>query len=187
MTSSPYRSPYYRVLGVLLDYPCADFARVLAEAEDFLSRPPACEREGVAGVRATVRWMQHLAPLELERIYVQTFDLTPAHSLHLTAHLLEEQDRRRGPALIRLRQHYEISGLNLLGGELPDYLPAVLEFAATLGEQASATFLDDADPALEILERNLHRSKSAYAQLVTGIRMAVHSSMATAGITAEGS
>lgn len=187
MVAPLYRTPYYRVLGVLLDYPCAGFAEVLQEAEQFLRQRPICDRDGLPGVLATVRWMRGLAPLELERTYVQTFDLTPAHSLHLTAHLLEEQDRRRGPALIRLRQHYEISGLGLLGGELPDYLPAVLEFAAMLGERASAMFLAEADAAIEILERNLRRSRSAYAQLVTGVRMAVHTGVGAPAITAEGS
>ena len=39
--------------------------------------------------------------------------------------------RDRGPAMIDLAQTYEKAGLYLAPGELPDYLPAVLEFIST--------------------------------------------------------
>lgn len=175
MKAPVYRSPYYRVLGVLLDYPGNDFTELLGEVTEFLNVRAKRNGEEVAPVLATIHWMQSLSLLDLEQTYVHTFDLTSKHSLNLTAHLLDEQDRRRGPALIRLREHYENAGFHMVDGELPDYLPAVLEYAATLDEAAAATFLAEGDEALEILEHNLCESKSPYAALVTAVRGSVRS------------
>ena len=175
MKAPVYRSPYYRVLGVLLDYPGNEFTEILGEVSAFLQDRATHDGGDVAAVLATVHWMQSLPLLDLEQLYVHTFDLTSKHSLNLTAHLLDEQDRRRGPALIRLREHYEMAGFHMIDGELPDYLPAVLEYAATLDEAAAATFLAEGDDALEILEHNLCGSKSPYAALVTAVRGSVRS------------
>ena len=173
MTASLFRSPYYRVLSALLEYPGPEFDQVLQESEAFLGSPEGLRQPGAKLVLGVVEWMRKCDPMELQQIYVRTFDLTSAHSLHLTSHLLEEQDRRRGPALIRLRQHYEVSGLQLVKGELPDYLPAVLEFAATLGEESAVCILEQAEEALTILERNLQESGSQYSPLFTATCLAI--------------
>ena len=173
MTTPLFRSPYFRVLSALLEYPGQEFEQVLQESEAFLSSPEGLRQPGVELVRGVIEWMRHSDPMELQQIYVQTFDLTSAHTLHLTAHLLEEQDRRRGPALIRLKQHYDVSGLRLNTGELPDYLPAVLEFAATLGEESALCILEQAEDALTILENSLRESGSKYSPLLTAICLAI--------------
>ena len=87
--------------------------------------------------------------------YVQTFDMTPEHDLHLTHHLFGD-DRGRGPALIDLSEHYKGMGLELEKGEIPDYLPLILEFVSTLDEMQARVFLGDAAKVLKVLAG--HRS-----------------------------
>jgi hypothetical protein len=60
----------------------------------------------------------------------ELFDRGRATSLHLFEHV-HGDSRDRGPAMIDLAQTYEKAGLFLAEGELPDYLPVVLEFAST--------------------------------------------------------
>lgn len=183
MNAESIRNPLCRVLAVLLDYPGEHFARVLDETETFLGCEPAprpvCEQ-----ILSVLRWMRGQDPTALQETYVQTFDLTPRNALHLTAHLLEEQDRRRGPALIRLADHYRAAGLRIAAGELPDYLPAILEFASMLEPQAAAGFLAEADQALAVLEDNLRSGGSPYALLVDAVRHVAPSSDATPAVAA---
>jgi nitrate reductase delta subunit len=51
-------------------------------------------------------------------------------------------------------------------GELPDYLPLMLEYVATLDEMQSRVFLGDAGKVLRALAANLEKAGSPYAKLV---------------------
>ena len=70
-----------------------------------------------------IAWAQALPFTELQEHYVKTFDLTPDNALYLTHHLFEEQDRARGPALVKLSEYFQAQGFAIEHGELPDYLP----------------------------------------------------------------
>ena len=172
MKDPSFRTPFYRLLAVLIDYPGAQFGEILAEAEAFLASARGPQAQCADGVLEVIGWMRGQSLLDLQKSYVETFDLTPANSLHLTFHLLEEQDRRRGGTLIGLLQHYAASGLRLARGELPDYLPAVLEYASTLDERAASRFLATAEEALKTLEHNLLAAHSPYATLIRAARTA---------------
>ncbi len=79
-------------------------------------------------------------PYGVQEEYVATFDFHKRASLHLS-YFRDGDRRQRGATLLGLKRRYREAGLELTGGELPDYLPAILEFAAFApGEDA------DADP-----------------------------------------
>ena len=61
--------------------------------------------------------------------YVALFDRGRATSLHLFEHV-HGDSRDRGQAMVDLKDVYERAGLRSPPSELPDYLPAVLEFLA---------------------------------------------------------
>jgi nitrate reductase delta subunit len=74
-------------------------------------------------------FLGHLAgtpPRDLGESYVATFDRRRRCCLYLTW-----WTRRRGQALAALKERYRRGGLELGAGELPDFLPVVLEYAAT--------------------------------------------------------
>ncbi|MGI5175752.1 nitrate reductase molybdenum cofactor assembly chaperone [Dactylosporangium sp. CA-152071] len=61
--------------------------------------------------------------------YVELFDFRRRCCLHLTYYTCGDT-RRRGEALVLFAAGYKAAGLELVDGELPDYLPAVLDLAA---------------------------------------------------------
>lgn len=155
----------YKVISVLLDYPDAelyshlrDIRKAVAEANDVSED----ERQTLHGL---LDWLEGQDPLALQAHYVKIFDLTPEHSLHLTHHLFGD-DRGRGPALVDLGEHYKGQGLAAIEGELPDYLPLILEYVSTLDEFAAHLFLHDALKVVEVLAANLDRAGTPYAGLV---------------------
>ncbi|NUS16600.1 MAG: nitrate reductase molybdenum cofactor assembly chaperone, partial [Streptomyces sp.] len=104
----------------------------------------------------------HLADGDLPELaegYVRTFDFTSRHCLYLTW-WTDGDTRRRGPALLRFKQAYRARGCELRPGELPDFLPVVLEFCAATREDA---LLREHRPALELLRLALEESGSPYA------------------------
>ena len=87
--------------------------------------------------------MHHLKagnPLENESDFVELFDRGHSTSLHLFEHV-HGDSRDRGPAMVDLVQTYEKAGLFLAPGELPDYLPVLLEFVSTQPSQEARSFL----------------------------------------------
>ncbi|EMY36027.1 nitrate reductase molybdenum cofactor assembly chaperone [Arthrobacter crystallopoietes BAB-32] len=125
--------------------------------EELLERLPAiraalAEQPGLAASFAAVLDRLGSAPLaEVQAGYVQEFDLSRRHALHLS-YWTDGDTRRRGEVLTAFKQVYRDSGaLVNTHGELPDFLPMVLEFAATVDIDAGRKLLTDYRPSLEML------------------------------------
>lgn len=119
-------------------------------------------------VDAMIVSLQMAGPLQREAEYVQTFDTRRNQSLHLFEHV-HGDSRDRGPAMIDLTQTYIQHGLYLHEGELPDYLPVVLEFAATLSDTQARDFLAEFAHLLTALYSALVGQRSRYACLFAAL------------------
>jgi len=159
---------FYKVLSALLEYPDEELKAALPEIRAALVQVPDISAQDRAALEGFLKWMADTDTTELQAGYVQTFDLTPEHSLHLTHHLFGD-DKNRGPALIDLSEFYKSYGVQVASNELPDYLPLILEFAAYLEDSEARTFLADAAKVLTVLAANLEKAGSPYAPLVRAI------------------
>ncbi len=159
----------YPLLSKLLDYPGDALYAALPELRAALAGDLAPKERQVLG--AFLDALEAMEPTEAQARYVQTFDLTPSHSLHLTHHLFGEE-KTRGPALIDLAEFYKAYGLELTPvtasgvNELPDYLPLMLEFASMLDPDEARMFLAHWTKVLAQLAHNLEQAGSPYAALV---------------------
>jgi len=104
-------------------------------------------------------------PLDTEAVYVQLFDRGRATSLHLFEHV-HGDSRDRGPAMIDLAQTYDKAGLYLAPGELPDYLPVVLEFVSTQPPREARAFLSEMAHIFNAIFSALQQRQSAYASVI---------------------
>jgi nitrate reductase delta subunit len=107
-------------------------------------------------------------PYEAEARYVDTFDRGRATSLHLFEHV-HGDSRDRGPAMADLQQTYEAGGLLLQPGELPDYLPAVLEFASMQPVRTAREFLGETAHILNAIFSALLERDSPYAAVIAAV------------------
>ena len=157
--------PLYKLLSILLEYPTEELTASWPEIEAaLLTLDDAADREAL---NRFINWARPLPLTQLQAYYVKTFDFTPDNALYLTHHLFEEQDRERGPALIALSEFYESEGFEISDGELPDYLPLVLEYVSTLEDETSARlFLYQSVHACEIVAHNLEKVDNPYAPLL---------------------
>jgi nitrate reductase delta subunit len=155
----------YNVLARLLDYPVPELKSHVDEIREVVVNESAISEEERQAIGEFVDHVAQTSLIELEQEYVQTFDMIPEHSMHLTHHLFGD-DRGRGPALVDLGEHYKGMGWEAREGELPDYLPLILEYVSTLDEVAATIFLADAAKVLTEVAANLEKAHSRYAPLL---------------------
>jgi len=93
------------------------------------------------------------------------FDRGRAKSLHLFEHV-HGDSRDRGPAMIDLAKTYEKAGLFLAPGEMPDFLPVMLEFVSTQPPREARAFLAEMGHILNNIFNALQQRKSAYASVL---------------------
>jgi nitrate reductase delta subunit len=157
----------YKILSLLLQYPDAELLGHFDEIRATVMRLDMANADDRCIIIEFLNKLGARPLLDLQADYVQTFDLTPDNTLHLTNHLFDEQDRARGPALVNLAEYFKRSGLELAEHELPDYLPLLLEYASTLDDPLSVqAFLQQMRAAVRTLSENLEKTKSYYAPLL---------------------
>lgn len=166
--SAQEQADTWQLCSLLLDYP----------DEQLLARLPLL-RETAAGLPEEVgapvgRFLDHAEEAGLDALqvaYVDTFDVTRKCALHLT-YFLYGDTRNRGVALVRFKQLYRQHGVELgdVDAELPDYLPVVLEFGATVAPEAAWKLLNDHRVGLELLNRALERRGSPWLDVVDALR-----------------
>ncbi len=98
---------------------------------------------------------------ELQRDYVATFDFDRRCGLDLTYHTHGDR-RQRGLELVRLKRRYAEAGLPFESKELPDHLPALLEFTS-LRPAEGVAMLTSLRAPLELVRAALHQRGSRYA------------------------
>jgi nitrate reductase delta subunit len=155
-----------RAASLLLQYPHDDmYAAVpaLDRAIGSLEVGPARGRleEFLGHVATTPRG-------DLERHYVETFDLRRRCCLYLTW-WTDGETRRRGAALARLKELYRRHGMELTARELPDFLPVVLEFAATGDLATGLELLQEHRAGIELLRLALVEAGTPYAAVVQAV------------------
>lgn len=144
----------FRLLSVLLRYPDE---LLVAGREELLSAADD------ARVRSFVAALDRVSLGDLQGEYVATFDFDRRASLHLTYHTHGDR-RQRGLELVRLKRRFSEAGFELAGDELPDYLPALLEFASLVPDGREP--LAELRPSLELVRGRLHQRESRYAPLL---------------------
>lgn len=154
-----------RVLARLLSYPDAELRAHLPDMRDALHSERALGAARLAELDALMHSLTAQDALEVEAEYVHLFDRGRATSLHLFEHV-HGDSRDRGPAMIDLAQTYEQAGLYLAEGELPDYLPVVLEFVSTQPLKEARAFLGEMAHILNAIFSALQQRKSAYASVL---------------------
>ena len=163
--SPAHTSLSLRVLARLLSYPDAGMRGHLPAMRDALRGERALGAARLAELEALMDALLRADPLEAEADYVHLFDRGRATSLHLFEHV-HGDSRDRGPAMIDLGQTYENAGLVLAEGELPDYLPAVLEFVSTQPPPEARAFLGEMAHIFNAIFNALQQRESAYASVL---------------------
>jgi nitrate reductase delta subunit len=152
--------------SVCLRYPDAQLLAVLPTVRAAVATLPA----GRARQRLTFFLDTAAAthPRRAAEHYVEVFDTRRRCCLYLTW-WSDGETRRRGGALAALKARYREAGVEFRDTELPDFLPAVLEFAATTNLADGLALLQEHRAGLELLRLALLDAATPYAAPVEAV------------------
>jgi nitrate reductase molybdenum cofactor assembly chaperone NarJ/NarW len=157
---------YYKLVSLLMRYPDAVYwaalPTVLIEVERLPADPPK------KSLRAFVDHLETSDRLRLQEDYTALFDLNPSTSLNLSYHLWGDGEKR-ARLMTELQQLYGKAGLEKNTSELPDYLPLVLEFVATVPTARQSTALQACWAGLTQVVDRLRENGPPYAALLAAL------------------
>jgi nitrate reductase molybdenum cofactor assembly chaperone NarJ/NarW len=152
----------FKVLAALLTYPERELIEALPELEQALDAENLLgkrERRALDGFFSALRRADLMT---LQERYVGLFDRVRSLSLHLFEHVHGES-RDRGQAMVDLGQLYARHGFRMASNELPDFLPAFLEFLSQRPLSEAQALLADTAHILEAIGARLLKRGSAYS------------------------
>lgn len=151
-----------RAIAALLAYPEEDVRHNTGEIGALLViRPELASGERLA-LEEFLDWFGDEPLLDVQAVYVETFDRSKKVSPYLFEHVYGES-RDRGPAMVELREAYREQGLEIDSRELPDFLPMFLEFCSELPEDQARSWLNEVGPILQQVHVRLDSRDSHYA------------------------
>ena len=157
-----------KLLAVLLSYPTQELVEALPEIAHRIGEESALRgatQDALAGLLAELR-REDL--LDLQERYVAQFDAGRSTSLHLFEHV-HGDSRDRGQAMVDLNALYRRSGFVLAVNELPDYLPAVLEYLASRPAEEVHDLLEDCVHIVRAVGERLAAGGSPYAAIFAAL------------------
>ena len=142
----------------LIDYPDDDLLERLPALQQLIAGLPDRPRQGLDKLIATLRTGDIM---EVRSEYVETFDTRRRGCLYLT-YFSNGDTRRRGMALLKIKEQYRNAGLEVSDDELPDHLTYVLEFGAAHQLAEAAEILKTNRAGLELLRLHLEEQDSIW-------------------------
>jgi nitrate reductase molybdenum cofactor assembly chaperone NarJ/NarW len=107
-------------------------------------------------------------PLRAAAVYVDTFDLRRRTTMYLT-YWTAGDTRNRGNAMLEFAAAYRDANVEPPHGEAPDFLPVVLEFAATVDPDVGRRLLTEHRVPIDVVRDALTEMKSPYAHAVAAV------------------
>lgn len=163
------RATTHMLASLLLDYPDAAWFVRLDTLRPHLDALPATVSEPL---RAFIASAEAAGADAFQREYVATFDLKRKCSLYLS-YFATGDTRKRGTALVTFLEAYRAAGWEFDAPELPDYLPAVLEFSACSDSAMADALLAAHIEGIEVLRAALEELDSPWALVIRAITLSL--------------
>lgn len=156
----------HRVAALLLEYPTDELLGMLPTLRNAAAEVGEAAR---VALLTTIDGLDGVPLTELQARYVETFDLRRRCSLYLTYYAYGDT-RKRGVALVQLKQAFRDAGWEPVDSELPDHLAVVLELASAEGAQeAGLRLLLEHRAGVELLRLALLDAGSPYAGVLVAV------------------
>ena len=160
--TAPVSNRTFRALSALLAYPSEDLSPAIPEIISAIEAEGLISDEAREQLRPLLTDLATLDLYDLQERYVELFDKTRRHSLHLFEHIHGES-RDRGQAMVDLVEHYRRGGLLIAANELPDFIPLFLEFLSARPLDEARGLLKETAHIFSLLEERLAKRNGGYA------------------------
>nr|MBD3622258.1 nitrate reductase molybdenum cofactor assembly chaperone [Sunxiuqinia sp.] len=158
----------YKILSLLLSYPDAQLQDFLRECEIVLKEEALLSSEKIDGINQFVNHFTKMDLTDWQAEYVQLFDYSRSASLHLFEHI-KGDSKDRGQAMVDMLEFYRENGMQLSTNELPDYIPAFLEFLSTLKTEKASEFLSEPVHIIQRIYLALKEKDNRYQHILAAV------------------
>jgi len=159
-----------KVLSLLLTYPSRELCAGTGELGKALDDERLLTGASRKALEPLFQSLTNEDIYDLQEEYVLLFDRTKTLSLHLFEHVHGE-GRDRGQAMVNLKEMYEDAGLEFDAAELPDFVPAFLEFLSTLSIDKAREHLGQPAHIFGALQTRLEEKQSPYAAVFAALEV----------------
>ena len=154
---------YLKVVSLLMQYPDDAYFRTLTEIKSFVGKMHRGPRR--ASIEEFIAHLEGVDAIHAQEQYTALFDMSPSTTLNVTYHLWGDGEKR-AHLLTRLQQEYAGAGLEKKSTELPDFLPLILEFLASVPKAAQSRVIKTSLKGVETLVERLKPIASHYSGLL---------------------
>ena len=158
----------YKILSLLLSYPNDELQTFLFEVERELREEALLQADRIDEISEFCKKFNQLDLTDWQGEYVQLFDYSRSVSLHIFEHI-KGDSRDRGQAMVNLIEFYKEKGMHLTARELPDYIPAFLEFLSTLSITKAAELLGETVNIMDKINVALNDGNNPYSYIFKAI------------------
>lgn len=152
-----------RLLSALLQYPDHDMLSQIEMIETAIDDMSSEEMKKC--IEEFLFYLKSHTPIHLQEGYTAAFDMNPSTTLNLTYQLFGDNEKRAA-LLARLQQSYQDAGYERTTGELPDYLPMMLEFLSIGPDTENTRWIWECLRGLEDVLDRLQKTAPPYAALL---------------------
>ena len=154
---------YIKVVSLLMQYPNEGYFRTLPEIKSLVGKMHRGPRR--ASIEKFISHIECEDAFHVQEEYTALFDMSPSTTLNVTYHLWGDGEKR-ARLLTRLQQLYARAGLEKKSLELPDFLPLILEFLASVPESKRSEVIKTSLEGVKTLVERLKPIASHYAGLL---------------------
>lgn len=158
----------YHALSALLTYPTPDLQAAVPTIRAILTGEGYLPAASMQALKLLLTDLETGDIYDLQERYVLLFDRSRTLSLNLFEHIHGES-RDRGGAMVDLLETYRAGGFDLVGPELPDHLPVLLEFLSTQQSEQARAILANAGHIVLALSERLKRREAVYASVMDAL------------------
>lgn len=155
----------WQTASLLLAYPDDGQAERLDTVDELLSHITGSAGKVLAQTVTALRARDRMVAAT---DYVETFDMRRRCTMYLT-YWTAGDTRNRGREMLAFAGAYRGAGVEPPSHEAPDYLPVVLEFAATVDADAGRQLLTEHRVPIDVLRGALAEARSPYEHAIAAV------------------
>jgi len=155
----------FKVISELMQYPDEGFMKRLPHVETAVAELPEELREKIEDF---ISFIKCQSPIRLQETYTAAFCINSKTTLNMAYHHWGNSEKR-ALALAGLEQVYREAGYERIGGELPDFLPLMLEFLSINPDAPGAELVRQCLSGPERLSAQLRETAPGYAGLLDSL------------------
>jgi nitrate reductase delta subunit len=155
----------FKILSELMQYPDEEWIKRLAEIKVVGAELPETLRQKI---EAFITEIDSASLLRLQEKYTAAFYLDAKTTLNMSYHSWGDSEKR-AQALAQLERVYRDGGYERLDGELPDFLPLMLEFLSIHPEALGMELFRQCLAGADALQSRLTVTAPGYAGLLDSL------------------